>query len=102
VLAGLGLIPARLPGNQRNFMLFAGLKGAVPILLGSFLLAARRRDLLLRPLARQGSRRRSRIAAAVSRTAVQRQKTANPCHGDSTWSGCGCAWPISWPASDGR
>ena len=40
VLVGLCLIPARLQNNERNFVLFAGLKGAVPILLGSFLLAA--------------------------------------------------------------
>ena len=40
VLVGLCLIPARLRSNERNFVLFAGLKGAVPILLGSFLLAA--------------------------------------------------------------
>jgi cell volume regulation protein A len=40
VLVGLCLIPARLKRNQRNFVLLAGLKGAVPILLGSFLLAA--------------------------------------------------------------
>ena len=40
VLVGLCLIPARLQSNERNFILFAGLKGAVPILLGSFLLAA--------------------------------------------------------------
>ncbi len=40
VLVGLCLIPARLKRNQRDFVLFAGLKGAVPILLGSFLLAA--------------------------------------------------------------
>jgi cell volume regulation protein A len=40
VLVGLCLIPSRLKGNERNFVVFAGLKGAVPILLGSFLLAA--------------------------------------------------------------
>jgi uncharacterized protein with PhoU and TrkA domain len=40
VLIGVCLIPARLPRGDRNFVLFAGLKGAVPILLGSFLLAA--------------------------------------------------------------
>ena len=40
VLVGVCLIPARLKSNERNFVLFAGLKGAVPILLGSFLLAA--------------------------------------------------------------
>jgi cell volume regulation protein A len=40
VLVGLCLIPARLKSNVRNFVSFAGLKGAVPILLGSFLLAA--------------------------------------------------------------
>jgi len=40
VLIGVCLIPARLPRSDRNFVLFAGLKGAVPILLGSFLLAA--------------------------------------------------------------
>ena len=33
-LVGLSLIPARLKSNERNFVLFAGLKGAVPILLG--------------------------------------------------------------------
>jgi cell volume regulation protein A len=41
VLVGLCLIPARLPGNERSFVLFAGLKGAVPILLGTFLFSAR-------------------------------------------------------------
>jgi cell volume regulation protein A len=41
VLVGLCLIPARLDGNERNFVLFAGLKGAVPILLGGYLLDAR-------------------------------------------------------------
>jgi cell volume regulation protein A len=41
VLVGLCLIPARLKANERTFVLFAGLKGAVPILLGTFLLTAR-------------------------------------------------------------
>jgi cell volume regulation protein A len=36
----LCLVPARLERNERNFVFFAGLKGAVPILLGSFILAA--------------------------------------------------------------
>jgi cell volume regulation protein A len=40
VFVGLCLIPARLKPNERTFVLFAGLKGAVPILLGSFILAA--------------------------------------------------------------
>lgn len=40
VCVGLCLIPARLEANERNFVLFAGLKGAVPILLGDFILAA--------------------------------------------------------------
>jgi cell volume regulation protein A len=40
VFVGLCLVPARLEANERNFVLFAGLKGAVPILLGSFILAA--------------------------------------------------------------
>jgi cell volume regulation protein A len=40
VFVGLCLIPARLAPNERNFVLFAGLKGAVPILLGSFILSA--------------------------------------------------------------
>ncbi|MGH3281278.1 MAG: potassium/proton antiporter [Trebonia sp.] len=40
VLVGLCLAPARLDRGERAFVLFAGLKGAVPILLGSFLLAA--------------------------------------------------------------
>ncbi|HVA08500.1 MAG TPA: cation:proton antiporter [Acidimicrobiales bacterium] len=40
VMVGLCLIPARLKANERSFVLFAGLKGAVPILLGSYLIAA--------------------------------------------------------------
>jgi cell volume regulation protein A len=40
VLAGLCLLPARLPPNELAFVLFAGLKGAVPILLGELLRAA--------------------------------------------------------------
>lgn len=41
LLVGLCLLPVRLRREERAFVLFAGLKGAVPILLGSFLLAAR-------------------------------------------------------------
>ena len=37
---GLCLLPVRLGRAERAFVLLAGLKGAVPILLGSFLLAA--------------------------------------------------------------
>ncbi len=40
LFVGLCLIPARLKPNERTFVLFAGLKGAVPILLGGFILAA--------------------------------------------------------------
>jgi cell volume regulation protein A len=40
VLVGLCLLPARLDTGERAFVLFAGLKGAVPILLGSFILAS--------------------------------------------------------------
>jgi cell volume regulation protein A len=40
LLVGLCLIPAKLRRNDAVFVLFAGLKGAVPILLGSLLLAA--------------------------------------------------------------
>jgi cell volume regulation protein A len=40
LLVGLCLIPAKLNRNEQVFVLFAGLKGAVPILLGSLLLAA--------------------------------------------------------------
>ncbi|MDQ1722581.1 MAG: potassium/hydrogen antiporter [Pseudonocardiales bacterium] len=40
ICVALCLIPARLKSNERAFVLFAGLKGAVPILLGSFVLAA--------------------------------------------------------------
>lgn len=39
ILVGLCLLPAGLKRNERAFVLFAGLKGAVPILLGSFILA---------------------------------------------------------------
>ncbi len=38
--AGLCLLPARLRPNEMGFVLFAGLKGAVPILLGEFLRTA--------------------------------------------------------------
>lgn len=40
VVVGLCLVPARLASNERSFVQFAGLKGAVPILLGSFILVA--------------------------------------------------------------
>ena len=39
VAAGLCLLPARLRPNELGFILIAGLKGAVPILLGEFLRA---------------------------------------------------------------
>ncbi|GCD89823.1 cation:proton antiporter [Nocardioides sp. LS1] len=39
VFVGLCLLPARMERNELAFVLFAGLKGAVPILLGSFILA---------------------------------------------------------------
>jgi cell volume regulation protein A len=44
VFVGLCLIPAKLRSNERDFVLFAGLKGAVPILLGGFILAAHVED----------------------------------------------------------
>jgi cell volume regulation protein A len=44
VLVGLCLLPARLQQNERRFVLFAGLKGAVPILLGTLILTAHTPD----------------------------------------------------------
>ena len=40
LFVGVCLIPARLRRNEAAFILFAGLKGAVPLLLGELLLAA--------------------------------------------------------------
>jgi len=40
LVVGLCLLPARLDRGERLFVLFAGLKGAVPILLGDLLLTA--------------------------------------------------------------
>jgi len=40
LLVGLLLLPVRLTWGERLFVLWAGLKGAVPILLGTFLLTA--------------------------------------------------------------
>ncbi len=40
VLVGLVLWPVRLRGNERVFVLWAGLKGAVPVLLGTYLLSS--------------------------------------------------------------
>jgi len=42
---GACLVPVRLQRNERVFILIAGLKGAVPILLGEFLRAARVPDV---------------------------------------------------------
>jgi cell volume regulation protein A len=41
LVVGACLLPVRLPAAQRNFVLLAGLKGAVPILLGTYLLVDR-------------------------------------------------------------
>lgn len=40
VFVGLCLLPAKLRRNETAFVLFAGLKGAVPLLLGELMLAA--------------------------------------------------------------
>jgi cell volume regulation protein A len=39
LVVGLCLVRTQLPRNERAFVLLAGLKGAVPVLLGTFLLA---------------------------------------------------------------
>jgi cell volume regulation protein A len=40
VLVGLMLLPVRLSNGERLFVMWSGLKGAVPILLGSYILSA--------------------------------------------------------------
>lgn len=40
IVVGVCLLPARLQRNENVFILFAGLKGAVPLLLGELMLAA--------------------------------------------------------------
>jgi cell volume regulation protein A len=40
LLVGVCLLPARMRRNERAFVLFAGLKGAVPILLGTLIFGA--------------------------------------------------------------
>lgn len=40
ILVGLVLLPVRLARNERLFVLWAGLKGAVPVLLGTYILAS--------------------------------------------------------------
>ncbi len=40
LFVGLCLVPARLRGNENAFVLFAGLKGAVPLLLGELIVIA--------------------------------------------------------------
>lgn len=40
VMVGLCLLPARLRRNEQTFVLLSGLKGAVPILLATYILAA--------------------------------------------------------------
>jgi cell volume regulation protein A len=40
VLVGASLLPVHLPRTERSFVLFSGLKGAVPLLLGLLLVAA--------------------------------------------------------------
>jgi cell volume regulation protein A len=44
VLVGLVLLPVRLTRGERAFALWAGLKGAVPILLGTYVVAQGVRD----------------------------------------------------------
>jgi potassium/hydrogen antiporter len=44
VLVGLVLLPVALTRGERGFVLFAGLKGAVPILLGTYVLAEHAHD----------------------------------------------------------
>jgi cell volume regulation protein A len=40
LLVGLVLVPVRLRANERLFVLWAGLKGAVPVLLGTYVLTS--------------------------------------------------------------
>jgi cell volume regulation protein A len=44
VLVGLLLLPVRLSSGERIFVVWSGLKGAVPILLGTFVLTAGKSD----------------------------------------------------------
>ena len=47
VLVGLVLWPVRLARNERLFVLWAGLKGAVPVLLGTYILTSASHDQVL-------------------------------------------------------
>ena len=92
LFVGLCLLPAQLERGERAFVLFAGLKGAVPILLGDLLLTADvptpsgstasscRGDLLRRGPGQPGAHRR----AAFGRTDAASQAGAM----DGRASGC--------------
>ena len=80
VLVGLVLWPVRLARNERLFVLWAGLKGAVPVLLGTYVLTLGRGRRPAR--VRDRVRRRAVLGRGAGRVRAARRRQAAPARGD--------------------